>query len=364
MKVVVISLEPWDDVWRRNQHLSVELVRQGLVTSLWFVEPPVRSTHPTRLRQVRPGIVAVAPTARLPKTLGGLIEVGRHLSRGVVRTADLLWVNDPALGVHCLSPGVPTIYDVTDDWRTAGFPARIVRRIVRAENRLATRASTIVCSAVLQQRWRNRYGVLAPIVRNGIDQEAWRSPGSIELPGPGPHVGYVGTLNEQRLDLDLVIDLAGRQEIGTVHLVGPNALSETSSTRLRQVPGLRIHGPVPSTDVPSWMKAMDVLISPHLVNDFTLSLDAIKSYEYAASGRPVVATASSGFQDLSFAAVRVTDAEKFADVVARSLVDGEPSSPRLAVQGAADSSRPEDGITWAVRAQEFHSAATMSPRIE
>jgi teichuronic acid biosynthesis glycosyltransferase TuaH len=358
MKVVVISLEPWDDVWRRNQHLSVELVRQGLVTSLWFVEPPVRGTHPTRLRQVRPGIVAVAPTARLPKTLGGLVEVGRHLSRNIVRTADLLWVNDPALGVHCLSPGVPTIYDVTDDWRTAGFPARIVRRIVRAENRLATRAGTIVCSAVLQQRWRSRYGVLAPIVRNGIDQAAWRSPSSIKLPGAGPHVGYVGTLHEHRLDLDLVIDLAGRQEIGTVHLVGPNALSETSSNRLRQVPGLRIHGPVPPTDVPSWMKAMDVLISPHLVNDFTLSLDAIKSYEYAASGRPVVATPSSGFQNLDFADVVLADIEAFASKVIAALTDRRAPMIRPKIERIRGSSSPHDPGTWAVRAAEFWSAAT------
>jgi teichuronic acid biosynthesis glycosyltransferase TuaH len=347
MKAVVISLEPWDDVWRRNQHLSVELVRQGLITDLWFVEPPARGRRPVQLRAVRPGIVAVTPTTQIPKTLGGLMLMGRHLSRTLVRNADLLWVNDPTLGVHCLSRGVPTVYDVTDDWRAAGFPARIVRRIVRAENQLAIRARTIVCSPVLQQRWRERYGVAATIVRNGIDLAAWRSANSIDVPGIGPHVGYIGTLHEHRLDIDLVINLAGQPEIGTVHLIGPNALSDLSSSRLQHIPGLRIHGPVPPRDVPSWMRAMDVLISPHLVNDFTLSLDAIKSYEYTASGRPVVATASSGFQEMNSENVHVAGPDMFAAVVGKVLVQRRSTREK-----SISSTNTE---SWASRAVEFWS---------
>src|SRR4051794_13181470 len=36
-RVVLLSLDPWDEVWRRNQHLAVRLVRLGLVESLVFV---------------------------------------------------------------------------------------------------------------------------------------------------------------------------------------------------------------------------------------------------------------------------------------------------------------------------------------
>jgi hypothetical protein len=48
------------------------------------------------------------------------------------------------------------------------------------------------------------------------------------------------------------------------------------------------------------MAAADALLCPHIVDEFTLSLDAIKSFEYVASGRAVVATPTSGFQCLPY----------------------------------------------------------------
>jgi teichuronic acid biosynthesis glycosyltransferase TuaH len=347
MRVVLISLEPWDDVWRRNQHLSTELIRQGIISDLWFVEPARRGRRSTSIRAVRPGVVAVSPGSPLPKSLGGLIHLGRYLAQRIVRGSDLLWINDPALGVQCLTRGTPTIYDVTDDWRAAGFPPRITRRIVRAEDRLAVRARTIVCSYELRRRWEARYGVDAPVVQNAVDSRAWSSAEPIHLPSEGPHVGYVGTLHEQRLDLDLVADLAGCPEIGTLHLVGPDCLSDAHSRWLRQLPRVRVHGPVESAQVPAWMKAMDVLISPHLVNDFTLSLDAIKAHEYAASGRPVVATATSGFQEAATSSVRVAPANEFAVAVLASLASPGPVTPVPVA-------------TWSDRAAEFWSVVEQS----
>jgi teichuronic acid biosynthesis glycosyltransferase TuaH len=346
MKVVLISRERWDDVGRRNQHLAVELIRLGHVSGVWFVQPPLRGLESIRMRPVGLGVVAVTPASPAPKSRGGLVQVGRLIRQRLVEGADLLWVNDPALGVQCLTPSTPAVYDVTGDWRTAGFPTRIVRRIVRAEDRLAREATTIVCSEVLKQRWKARYGIDAQVVRNAIDVEAWTSATPVALPGPGPHVGYVGTLHEQRFDVDLVIDLAGRLEIGTVHLVGPDCLSSSLSARLRRMPGLRLHGPVAAREVPGWMKAMDVLISPHLVNDFTLSQDAIKAHEYAASGRQVVATPTSGFTPVS-ERISVVPAAIFVNEVLLSILE-----PAHDLTGSWD--RP--GQSWSDRAKEFWSA--------
>ena len=72
MKVVLISLERWDDVWRRNQYLATELVRERLIDQLWFVEPITRGGPSLGIRPAAPGIVRVLPTTPLPKSLGGL----------------------------------------------------------------------------------------------------------------------------------------------------------------------------------------------------------------------------------------------------------------------------------------------------
>ena len=340
-RVALVSLEPWDDVWRRNQHLSAALVRGGRVRRLDVVEPPTLRPDRGPRREPLPAVRVVAPRLLLPKRAGGLRELGTRLRLGALQGADALWVNDPALGVHCLRRGQRVVYDVTDDWRTYDFPPRVLRRVVAAEDVLARRARTVVCSEVLRERWRERYGVEAAVVHNGIDAAAWRTAAPRPYAGPGPHVGYVGTQQPERLDLDLLLRVADDSRVGRVHLVGPDALGDVARARLRRSPKVVLHGPVPAPDVPAWTRGLDVLLSPHRVTPFTLSLDAIKSYEYLASGRPVVATATSGFQLLGGRpGVRVASAAEFPDAVARAVAGPAPQ-PVL------------DELDWSARAEAF-----------
>jgi teichuronic acid biosynthesis glycosyltransferase TuaH len=335
MKVAVISIEPWDQVWRRNQHLAFQLVEQGLAEKLLFVEPPVPSISPKPGRP-HPLIWTVAPTLRIPKRIGGLAQVAKELVSPLSR-ADVLWINEPTLGSRCIQGQHRVVYDVTDDWRTFDFPQRIHRRLVSAEDHLARTATTIVCSEVLESRWRDRYGVDAHLVKNGVDLEHWRDAQTMTLCGRRPHIGYLGTLHDQRLDVDLVVDIARDTRTGTVHLVGPDALSAHTRLRLMSLSNVRIHGPVPARDLPSWGKAMDILVCPHRVNDFTMSLDAIKAYEYLASGRPVVATPTSGFQHL----VGVVDVAESSTFVDRIFHVEPPSGDTCCL--------PD----WGMRAREF-----------
>jgi hypothetical protein len=63
--------------------------------------------------------------------------------------------------------------------------------------------------------------------------------------------------------------------------------------------------------VPSWLVAADVLICPHVVDDFTMSLDAIKAHEYLATDEPIVATATSGFQSIAAPGLTVAGSTAF-----------------------------------------------------
>jgi len=348
VRLALISLEPWDEIWRRNQHLSAQLVRQQLVESVTFIEPPVRHGKTADgAWSPEPGISVFRPRLYVPRTLGGLALLGRQLRRGVLRACDLLWVNDPTLGVHCLSRAQPAIYDVTDDWREFRGPRRIIRRVTKSEDKLAQKCKTIVCSEVLRERWRNRYGVSAPVVPNGIDGDVWRDASPLPLRGALPHVGYVGTLHQERLDVPLILRLASDPRVGQVHLVGPDAMDSASRQLLESAPGVTVHGPVPAPEVPNWIKAMDVLICPHQVSPFTLSLDAIKSYEYLASGRPIVATPTSGFQSLDAPQLTVVDAASFVQAVGHAASDKNQYPPI------------EDNA-WATRAISFASHLPMA----
>src|SRR5215475_10972042 len=118
MKVAHLSLDPWDGVWRRNQHLAVGLVDERAVESLLYVEPPAGGLE-LRARRYWPraGVEVVTPPLLVPRAHGGYRVLAAWLRR-TVRDVDVLWVNDPIAGRGALATGLPILYDVTDDWRS------------------------------------------------------------------------------------------------------------------------------------------------------------------------------------------------------------------------------------------------------
>jgi teichuronic acid biosynthesis glycosyltransferase TuaH len=342
--VALISLEPWDDTWRRNQHLASRLVRLGYARKVLFVCPPTKLRHRTSFSPEE-GVSVIWPHLVLPRRAGGLQLLALEL-RARLRGIDALWVNDAPLGVRCLRAGIPTVYDVTDDWRSSELPQSDRSALVAAEDRLAELVDTVVCSEVLRVRWRDRYGISPSLVQNGVDTRAHEEAIPFELPGRSPHVLYVGTLHHERLDIDLVVEAAHRPQVGTVHLVGPDLLDDASSRRLRSVSNIELHGPISHLQVPAWMASADVLICPHVVSPFTLSLDAIKSFEYLASGRAIVATPTSGFQSLGVLdGLEVVASETFPSAVGSA-----------ASQLHENITRETAKYDWSRRASEFAEA--------
>lgn len=339
-KVLVLSIEVWDDVWRRNQHLASRLVRMGFADSLDFVTPPTEgfSLNSSRWRP-EPQIEVITPPLVVPRRLGGHRAIGSW-QRRQLRGVEAIWVNDPVAGAQLARTDLPMLYDVTDDWRSMPQSGADRRRVIDAENVLANRAKTVVCSAQLAARWRARYGVDPVVVPNGVDIEAIRSAVPLPLTGRGPHAVYVGTVHPNRVDVPLLLELAERWP-GILHLVGPLGMDPDTVKRL-QAAGVDLVGPVPSTDVPRWLTAADVLVCPHLVNDFTLSLDAIKSHEYLATDRPIVATPSSGFQELEAPGLVVADARRFVDAALDASVAERPGR--------------SVAVDWDVRVRDFATA--------
>lgn len=340
--VVLLSLEPWNDVWRRNQYLVASMLDQELVRQVVWVDPLDGDSAKAR---PRPNVDVVTVARRIPNRMGGVRLRGLELRRKLP-PHDILWVNDPTLGAATLNGSTPVLYDVTDDWRSYPFSTRVRRRIITAEDRLARRAATVACSQELVERWQLRYNVVPALVQNAIDTQIWSAARPRELAGSGPHIGYVGTLQPERLDVSLIVELARNERVGTVHLLGPDALDAASRQLLDAEPNVRLEPPVGKTEVASWTKSFDVLVAPHLVNPFTLSLDAIKAHEYLASGRPVVATPTSGFQRLQAPQLIVVGRGGLVAAILRSL--DAPLSPVISQDG------------WDKRARAFVEALNLA----
>ncbi len=344
--VVVASLEAWDGVWRRNQHLVAGLLRQDPGLRVLFVEPDVDVLHSTahtrRLRKglgLRPGptvdgvgagaIWLFEPTKILPRRLNP--DRDARWARTVARAAKrlgmnvpLLWVNDPR-GAEVLSlTSWPTLYDITDDWTLADRrPVDLARTRRHEELLLRAAIEVVVCSPALKDsKGTHRRVTLIP---NGVDTAAYQRdwPRPADLP-VGRVALYVGTLHRDRLDVELCIATARALPAGaSLVLVGPNALDPTDTATLRAA-GVILLGARPSETVPAYLCHADVLVVPHVATAFTESLDPIKAYEYAAAARPVVTTPVAGFRDTGSPLVTVAAPESFGSVVAHIISDEQP----------------------------------------
>lgn len=336
--LVVISLEAWDEVWRRNQHLVAGLLRSDVALRVLFVEPPADPTHdlrsgrrPARARGLRevtdvaPGrLFTLQPVKWLPRRLDSGTD--ERLARAVMRAADslgmrhpLLWINDPGAVAVAERSGWPTLYDVTDDWLAADRPDSERRRAATNESRLLELAGeVVVCSPELSRRKSATRPVT--LIPNGVDAEAYRRP----MPRPGdlpdgPVALYLGTVHPDRIDVDLCEATAralGRA--GTLVLVGPNLLGPEATARLDDV-GARLLGARPSGAVIAYLQHADVLVVPHVVTAFTESLDPLKLYEYQAVGRPVVSTPVAGFRDADDPRITIAAVDAFPAAVAAAV---------------------------------------------
>jgi glycosyltransferase involved in cell wall biosynthesis len=192
---------------------------------------------------------------------------------------------------------------------------------------LASADEVVVCSTSLRDRKQTR--VRVTLIPNAVDSINLRAPRTrpADLPS-APTAVYIGTLHESRLDIELVIELARYLPSVDVVLVGPDALGERSRRRLTAESNVRLLGRRPYAAVPAYLQHADVLIVPHLVNDFTESLDPIKAYESLASGTPTIATPVAGFRELA-PAVTVAPADAFPGAVAAQLANPRADAPIL-----------------------------------
>ena len=90
--LVVVSLEEWDAVWRRNQHLVSRLLRDDPDLRVLFVEPPADPVHAAR-RRTRPqrgaGLRLGPDLTSVPSGRLYLFQATKALPRRVDTRADV-----------------------------------------------------------------------------------------------------------------------------------------------------------------------------------------------------------------------------------------------------------------------------------
>ena len=352
LELIFVSMENWDDVWRRNQFVCSRIAQRFPQSKILFVGTARDVSNQLRTGRTAdlsvpatwqvpgyPNIHVTRPLKFLPNTVPAMRRVNEAVYRShALRVAHqlgfrqpILWLN-PHYAVHMVGKMGEdrVIYDITDDWITLTQSEAQTHLIIAQDRELCRVAdAVIVCSQKLydlkQELARNLH-----LIPNGVDAEHYRCvlEGTGPLPEeaadwPRPIYGYTGTIHPDRVDVGLVERMARRLTQGCFALVGPFFLPDADRDRLLATGKVFFTGPVPYARLPQFMRAFDVCMTPHLVTPFTESLNPIKLWEYLAGGKPIVSTDVAGFRDFP-QFVRIAKGE---DEFLKALQEAQQEAP-------------------------------------
>ena len=106
---------------------------------------------------------------------------------------------------------------------------------------------------------------------------------------PHPRIGYVGFLTGERLDINLLEQLALAKNEWQIVLIGPEEVMFQQSN-LHNLKNVHFLGSKVPTHLSSYIQHLDVCINPQLINALTIGNYPRKIDEYLAMGKPTVAT--------------------------------------------------------------------------
>jgi UDP-galactopyranose mutase len=147
---------------------------------------------------------------------------------------------------------------------------------------------------------------------------------------PHPRLGFFGVIDE-RMNLDLVADLARLKPDWQIVMVGPVAKLEHA-----HLPSARnIHwlGNKPYAQLPDYISGWDVAIMPFAINESTRFISPTKTPEFLAAGRPVISTPVADvvrpYGELQLVQI-ATDAQGFARAAQRLMAEDRVARQRRA----------------------------------
>ncbi len=362
--LVLGSAQYSDRSWVNCQQIACRLAADRdvlFVDSVGLRAPKLRGPDLRRIvRRVRDaargvrtapdGVRVLSPMARSGRLLAWNLRVG--LRAAVIEPAAVIAYLPTWAPIVEMFPRARRIYHCVDAY--AENPGVDRGRIESLEMRLLRSVDTVL---VVSEPLRQRLAAIHPDVRlapNVADVDRFAAGGPVpdDVVGiPRPRLLYLGNLAGYKIDLPLLAEIARARSGWSILLVGPVGRGdpETDLASLSALPNVHILGERDRQAAPGYVGAADICLLPLREGASTRHSSPLKTWEYLASGRPIVAT----------------PIPTVAELIASSLVRGARGAPAWiraieASLGEGDSgahARRAEALKhgWAGRIQEIEA---------
>jgi len=325
--LVCLSHLRWDFVYQRPNHLMARAAKRYDVL---FVEEPVPDEGRPWLELIPvDGLTVVRP--HLPADLAAPPVVAALL-RNLLEEREIvdpvLWYYTP-MALHW-TEGIrasAVVYDCMDElsaFRSAP-PA-----LVALEQALLERADLVFTGGrSLFEAKRHRSSAVhcfpSSVDRAHFGQARVPQPDPADQAGiPHPRIGYFGVIDE-RVDLELVGEVARRRPDWQVVLVGP--IAKINPADIPALPNVHHLGRKDYADLPAYLAGWEVALMPFAHNSATRRISPTKTLEYLAAGLPVVSTSVPDVvADYSHVVRIADDPDAFASACTDALGDAHDSA--------------------------------------
>lgn len=287
----------WSFVWQRPQQLMSRFADRYRVV---FVEEPelAADESPAMLsKRVVDGVTVLTPLLtkrQFESTYGDTSNtairalLSEWLKRNEPGPRPVVWYWTPlALGAcpESLSTAL-VVYDAMDELSAFRFAPE---SLLRKEAALMRWADLVFTGGPSLYRSRRERHPRVSCFPSGVDAAHYRKAavGRTKPSADALTLGYVGVLDE-RIDLDLIADIADARPEWTISLVGPPAKIAPEDIPAR--PNIFLHGMQPYDALPGFMATFDVGMLPFALNEATQFISPTKTLEYLAAELPVVST--------------------------------------------------------------------------
>jgi len=163
----------------------------------------------------------------------------------------------------------------------------------------------------------------------------------------GQVIGFIGNLDELRIDYPLLKKVALRFPDKTLLLVGPVNSPEPVEIGLDKMPNVVFVGSRRLEDLPPLLQHMDCVLIPFLCNTLTFSIYPLKINEYLAAGKPVVTTGfSDDIRTFAHCTYLAESHDEFLQKIEAALTENNPNLIQIRTQVA-------NSNTWEARIKQL-----------